>query len=60
MSPTSFSANQNPQRSPEATPAVLIRLRPRWLTFLSILLLLVEKAHFKDVLQMLKYFSMLM
>jgi formylglycine-generating enzyme required for sulfatase activity len=35
-----FSARQNPQRSREATPPVFSRLRPRWIAFLSILLLL--------------------
>ena len=36
-SPTAFSPQENPQRSPEATPPVLFRLRPCWMTFLSIL-----------------------
>ena len=37
QAPTSFSAQDNPQRSHEATPPVLSPLRPRWMACLSIL-----------------------
>src|SRR6267143_4663644 len=43
-----FSARQNPQRSPEATPPVFSRLRPRWMAFLSILLFLTFPAPFSE------------
>jgi hypothetical protein len=33
----SFSAQQNPQRTPAGTPPVLLRLRPRWKAVLNIL-----------------------
>ena len=35
MPPALFSVRQNPQRTPEGTPLVLSRLRPRWTAFLS-------------------------
>ncbi len=46
MFPTLFSAQNNPQRSPEATPPVVFRLRSRWETFLSILTLLKTACSF--------------
>ena len=35
--PASFSHRSDPQRTPEGTPPVSIRLRPCWTAFLSIL-----------------------
>jgi hypothetical protein len=37
MAPNFVLGAKNPQRTPEGTPAVLPRLRPRWMAILSIL-----------------------
>ena len=46
--PNFVFGRQNPQRSPEATPPVFSRLRPRWMAFLSILLILTVTAPFSE------------